>query len=111
MILQPYVENSIRHGVRSRKDKGGHIKVAFSQAENYLVCVVEDNGVGRKLAAAYKSQMPIEYQSRGMTLTAKRIEMLNRGLTSPVLISIEDLYKDEMAVGTRVTIRYPLMQG
>ncbi|AXY74006.1 histidine kinase [Paraflavitalea soli] len=108
MILQPYVENSIRHGVRYRKDKEGHIRVSFSLDEHYLICQVEDNGVGRNKAGQYKSEMPIEYQSKGMSLTAKRIEMLNKNNAVPVLIEIEDLAIDNMPAGTRVILRFPL---
>jgi LytS/YehU family sensor histidine kinase len=108
MILQPYVENSIRHGVRYRHDKAGHIRVSFRLDEQYLVCQVEDNGVGRKKAGQYKSEIPIEYQSKGMTLTAKRIEMLNKNSASPVLIEIEDLETNNIPAGTRVTLRFPL---
>lgn len=108
MILQPYVENSIRHGVRYRHDKLGHIRVSFSLNEQYLVCQVVDNGVGRKKAGEYKSEIPIEYQSKGMTLTAKRIEMLNKNHEEPVLIDIEDLENNHTAAGTRVVVRFPV---
>ena len=108
MILQPYVENSIRHGVRYRHDKLGHIKLSFHLDDQYLICQVEDNGVGRRKAGQYKSEMPIEYQSKGMTLTAKRIEMLNKTLLNPVLIHIEDLELNDMPAGTRVILQFPL---
>ncbi len=108
MILQPYVENSIRHGVRYRNDKEGHIRVSFSLDQQYLICQVEDNGVGRKKAGQYKSEIPIEYQSKGMTLTAKRIEMLNKSSVTPVLIEIEDLAINNIPAGTRVTLWFPL---
>jgi ligand-binding sensor domain-containing protein len=108
MILQPYVENSIRHGVRYRRDKQGHIKISFLLDAQYLVCQVEDNGVGRKKAGEYKSEMPIEYQSKGMTLTARRIEMFNQSNDTPVLIEIEDLELGNKPAGTRVTLRFPM---
>ncbi len=108
MILQPYVENSIRHGVRYRNDKEGHIRVSFRLDQQYLVCQVEDNGVGRKKAGQYKSEIPIEYQSKGMTLTAKRIDMLNKNSATPALIDIEDLETNNIPAGTRVTLRFPL---
>ncbi|WP_315824113.1 hypothetical protein [Paraflavitalea speifideaquila] len=102
------MENSIRHGVRYRHDKKGHINVSFRLDEQYLICQVEDNGVGRKKAGQYKSEMPIEYQSKGMTLTAKRIEMLNKNNAAPVLIHIVDLEINHQPAGTRVTLRFPL---
>lgn len=108
MILQPYVENSIRHGVRNRPDKLGQILIAFRTDPNYLICCVEDNGVGRKKASQYKSELAIEYQSKGMTLTARRIEMLNKHHRSPVVIDIEDLENNHQPAGTRVTVMFPL---
>jgi ligand-binding sensor domain-containing protein/two-component sensor histidine kinase len=111
MILQPYVENSIRHGVRNRTDNKGHIRIAISGDQTYLVFSIEDNGVGREAAARYKSQLSIEYQSKGMTLTAKRIEMLNKGQQVPVLIDVEDLYQDNMPAGTRVIVKFPLVDA
>lgn len=107
MILQPYVENSIRHGVRNRPDKLGKISIRFSTDDRYLICCVEDNGIGRKKASQYKSAMAIEYQSKGMTLTARRIEMLNKHLRNQVLIEIEDLENNQVPAGTRVTLRFP----
>jgi LytS/YehU family sensor histidine kinase len=94
--------------VRYRHDKEGHIRVSFRMDEQYLICEVEDNGVGRKKAGQYKSAMPIEYQSKGMTLTAKRIEMLNKNNGAPVLIEIEDLEHDNIAAGTSVILQFPL---
>lgn len=108
MILQPYVENSIRHGVRHRLDNKGHVAITFYTEPGYLVCSVEDNGVGRKKAGQYKSELAIEYQSKGMTLTAKRIEMLNKGMATPVLINIEDLTVNDNPAGTRVILKFPI---
>lgn len=111
MILQPYVENSIRHGVRNRKDKLGNIVVTVATDSEYLTFTVEDNGVGRQVAAQHKSKMPIEYQSKGMTLTAKRVEMLNKAQDVPILIKIEDLYINDKPAGTRVTLKFPLQDA
>ena len=111
MILQPYVENSIRHGVRNRTDNKGYIRILISSDLIYLVFSIEDNGVGREVAASYKSQLSIEYQSKGMTLTAKRIEMLNKGQQVPVLIEVEDLYSDHVPAGTRVILKFPLVDA
>jgi hypothetical protein len=111
MILQPYVENSIRHGVRYRADKLGEIRVSMELNEQYLICRVEDNGVGRKVAAQFKSQMPIEYQSKGMTLTARRIEMLNRHQQVPALIEVEDILINNQIAGTRVVLQFPVAEA
>jgi LytS/YehU family sensor histidine kinase len=109
MILQPYIENAVRHGIGLRKDNEGRLLVRMQYREGYLVCIVEDNGVGREMAGMYKSVNSIAYQSVGMSLVAKRIEMLNKTSRSPVKIRIDDL-KDAggLALGTRINLFFPL---
>ncbi len=107
MILQPYIENSIRHGVRNRSDDEGQIIVSFAMKDRDLVCSIEDNGVGRTEAGRFKSRAPIEYQSRGMSLTASRVEMINKVHISSILIDIEDMQTSAgLPAGTRVTLRF-----
>jgi len=111
MILQPYVENSIRHGVRNRADNDGKITISFVKDDQYLLCIIHDNGVGRSAAQQFKSQSPIEYQSRGMALTASRVEMINKINTAAIRIDIEDGQTDEgLPAGTNVIIRFPLQE-
>ena len=108
MILQPFLENSLRHGIRFRKDNKGRIYIRVNKIDDHLVCVVEDNGVGRKLAAQYKSINPIEYQSKGMSLTADRLELINRNIKNKIEVRIDDMEFDNGApAGTRVTISFP----
>ena len=112
MMLQPFVENSIRHGIRYRTDSSGKILVSFARTETELNCVVEDNGVGRERARSFKSSNPIEYQSKGMSLIADRVEFLNMHSTNPITIKIEDLTdENENPTGTRVVMKFPLEHG
>ena len=109
MLLQPFVENSIRHGLRYREDVKGRVFIRFVENESYLICTIEDNGVGRMKALEYKSISPIEYQSRGMTLTNRRVEMINRVRTAPMLIEVEDIETgDHQPAGTRITLYFPI---
>lgn len=109
MILQPFVENCVRHGIRYRKDNKGRISLHFKRAGNVLDCIIEDNGVGRKTALNHKSANPIEYQSRGISLTSDRIELLNRNAGQPIRINIYDLEDDSgVSEGTRVILSFPL---
>jgi hypothetical protein len=111
MLLQPYIENSIRHGLRYREDEQGMVRIRFMENATHLICIIEDNGVGRKLAQQYKSLSPIEYQSRGMTLTARRVEMMNQIRTTPMLIEVEDIETDSLQpAGTRVVLYFPIDQ-
>lgn len=108
MLLQPYVENSVRHGVRHMTDNNGHISIQFISEQDTLVCVITDNGIGRKRAAETRSRLHVEYQSKGMSLTAERIRVLNRVLVHPITLEIVDLADDSgAAAGTRITLRFP----
>ena len=112
MMLQPFVENSIRHGIRYRTDSSGKILVSFLRTETELKCVVEDNGVGRETARSFKSRNPIEYQSKGMSLIADRVDFLNMHSANPITISIEDLTDENRTpTGTRVVMKFPLEHG
>jgi LytS/YehU family sensor histidine kinase len=112
MMLQPFVENSIRHGIRYRPDSNGRIVVGFDKVDGELVCLVEDNGIGRKAALGHKSTNPIEYQSKGMSLIAARVEFLNQNFSGPISLKIEDIENEkQQLMGTRVTMKFPLQNG
>ncbi|MBS1668529.1 MAG: histidine kinase [Bacteroidetes bacterium] len=111
MILQPYIENAIRHGVRYREDNAGKIVVDINQTSEQLICKISDNGIGRKKAQQYKSKNPIEYQSKGMDLTFKRIEMFNLSHDSKIKVEISDLDANESTTpGTLVKLYFPLSE-
>ena len=109
MIMQPFVENSIRHGLRYRKDKSGKVIIYIKKQGNFLVCILEDNGIGRKAAQEFKSSTHIEYQSKGMSLTAERIALWNKDNPNKITMHIDDLMDEhQKALGTRVTITFPI---
>ncbi|HYE55932.1 MAG TPA: two-component regulator propeller domain-containing protein [Chitinophagaceae bacterium] len=109
LILQPFVENCVRHGIRYRQDNEGKITIEFKKSGTRLECIIEDNGIGRKMAQLHKSNNPIEYQSKGISLTADRIALMNRTAARPITIDIVDL-ENEMggSTGTKVVISFPL---
>lgn len=108
MLIQPFVENSLRHGIRYLAEKKGKIEVLFYINKNSLMCQVKDNGVGRQKAAEYQSFQHIEYQSRGMNLTAKRIELLNSISDDKISLTVTDLTENNNPSGTLVEINIPL---
>ena len=86
MLLQPYIENAIWHGLRYREDKG-LLKIELKQKDrSALEISITDNGIGRKKSAALKTQNQKKQKSKGMGNIKKRIEILN------------DMYKDKVAV-------------
>lgn len=109
LLLQPYVENALRHGVRYLKHVDGVISLTFIEYPGLLECIIEDNGIGRAKAKELKAVNPIEYQSRGMSLTAERITLLNEGQEKKIEVVIEDL-KDQNgnASGTRIRVLFPV---
>ncbi|MEJ8843375.1 histidine kinase [Lacibacter sp. H375] len=109
LLLQPYVENALRHGIRYLKGVDGVILLSFIEHPELLECIIEDNGIGRVKAMELKAVNPIEYQSRGMSLTAERIALLNEGLTRKIEVIIEDLKDSEgKASGTRIRVLFPV---
>lgn len=109
MLIQPFVENSMRHGLRHKTDGGGYIHLRFRNAGGGLMVFIEDNGIGRKKAASYKTKEHIEYQSKGMALTADRIRMMNAAYPDAIHVEVIDLEDGEgRAAGTRVVIQFPL---
>lgn len=109
MLVQPYIENAIWHGLR-HKDSAGHIKVEFRLHADDLECVVEDNGVGRAASRAINQQRSGVHKSMGMRVSADRLRLYGELEQGASRVVVEDLRDDHgEASGTRVTIAIPLM--
>ena len=105
---QSYTQYDV-HGIRYRKDDKGKIIIGFEKSDGELICIIEDNGIGRSEAHRLKSASPIEYQSKGMPLIASRIEYLNRDSESTITLRVEDLTDGNHPLGTRVIMKFPLI--
>jgi hypothetical protein len=108
MILQPYVENAIWHGL-SHKEKDRQLQIRISRENGSLNCEIEDNGVGRKKAEELKSLFRKQHQSKGMELLTKRFKLLNEKFGSEIHSSITDLKKDEQDCGVIVSVKVPMV--
>lgn len=114
MIIQPYVENSIEHGIRSKEK--GMISVHFSlKDENTVLCTVQDNGVGREKARELQAQNPNlkNHRSLGTKITSERLEILNKkhGNDPNKAVRIMDLQDDSgRATGTKVEVQIPIVE-
>lgn len=107
LLIQPYVENSIVHGLRHLSGNG-HLKVSLSKQAEYLHCTVEDNGVGRNRSREIEQSKRV-YTSHGMPITAKRLELLNKGKVNKTTVSVQDLWGEQkQPIGTKVDIEIPL---
>jgi LytS/YehU family sensor histidine kinase len=110
MILQPFVENSIKHGIQHRPSQDGYIHIKISR-NGMLSCVVEDNGIGRKNSLLLKSEAGDGYELRGMDITQNRIETINKIYAVNIILTTEDLTnKKGDPEGTRVKIDFPIDQ-
>jgi sensor histidine kinase YesM len=109
LLLQPFVENSIWHGLM-HKDEGGEVIVNIKQENDELLHIeIIDNGIGRKQANEYKSKSAIKQKSFGMKVTAERIELINHLYNTDTKVTIEDLMDENgEALGTRVIIIIPI---
>lgn len=108
LIIQPYAENAIWHGLMNKKEKG-HLEVEIFQQEDMLCCRIIDDGIGRKKAAEIKSKFTSTYKSMGIGITADRIAMLHRNNQLDTYITITDLVcADGSAGGTAVTLKLPV---
>lgn len=92
MIFQPFVENSIWHGI-SKKEGKGHIFLEISKDGDMLHCIIDDDGIGRQGAALVKEDVGKKKQSLGMKITKARIDMLNKLKGSKADIRITDKEK------------------
>jgi len=104
MILQPYIENSIWHGL-SHKDADKQLSIRVEKRGAYMVYEIEDNGVGRNRAAELKSQYRKEHKSKGMELLSKRFKLLAKEYGSEIITEVSDIDKEGMVSGTLVTIK------
>jgi streptogramin lyase len=108
MLLQPYAENAVRHGLQHR-ESGGLLLVSVTQRDDVLFCSIEDNGIGRKRAADIRRGQPTQNSSLGTSITAERIGVLNSLRTRDLIVRILDLHDaQQMAAGTRVEITIPI---
>ncbi|MBP6976991.1 MAG: histidine kinase [Bacteroidales bacterium] len=110
MILQPYIENAIRHGLRHKADKGRLLIECRITSDERSRFVIEDDGVGRAAASRYSSLQEPQHRSHGTRISEERIALLNNDPSHPrYYCHITDLF-DEKAqpAGTRVEIWLPV---
>tara|TARA_B110000208_G_scaffold17073_1_gene20418 strand:+ start:6205 stop:8247 length:2043 start_codon:yes stop_codon:yes gene_type:complete len=99
MLLQPFIENSIKHGIQPLNKKG-LIVLKFEVKSSFLHCTVDDNGVGLQQSKMNEKQ----YKSVAITVNRARIENLS-GKNS---FTIKELKDKENTIGTRVWFKIPL---
>jgi len=98
LLIQPFVENAIIHGLKDRK-RGGRILLRFTGTADNLIVIIEDNGKG------YDPGEEIKPDSLGMNITRRRLDMMNKGKDGVSGMEITPLFSDDgTPIGTRVTL-------
>ncbi|WP_288435032.1 histidine kinase [uncultured Chryseobacterium sp.] len=101
MLVQPFLENAVWHGLRYRTDKG-FLKVSFEKNESYLKILIEDNGIGIEESKKQKTQHQKTREGRGMKNTLERIKLLNDLYNRQITCSVKD---KEKSSGVLVTLQ------
>lgn len=106
MVLQPFVENAVEHGIKPKKG-GGTIEIKIKEVEGFIICTIEDDGVGRR---DKKEGTKGGHQSLSTTITKERVQLLGETEGVDVDLGIFDLRDAQgKAKGTRVVMKLPLI--
>ncbi len=108
LVLQPFIENAIWHGLALKK---GHKKIVITIKKDnaYLQISIEDNGIGRERAAVLKAAKLVEKESLGISLTKERLVSYTEHLKGKVSIVFDDLMENNQSKGTRVILKIPVL--
>ncbi len=107
LILQPYVENAIGHGL-APKTGNKKLLVEIAKSEGTLLFSIHDNGVGRNYSKSVSSLKNPEHKSMAMELTRKRIDLVSNNSTENENITIIDLMDAGQPSGTLVKLKLPI---
>lgn len=106
MLLQPHLENAIWHGLRYKEEKG-FLKLDFRIEKNLVKVTIEDDGIGLKKSKELKTTNQKVHESRGLTNTLERINLLNELYHKNISFQISE--RDLPQTGTRIELTFPLI--
>jgi LytS/YehU family sensor histidine kinase len=104
MLIQPYLENAVWHGLRYKEDKG-HLHLSLCRLNGDLIVKVQDDGIGRKRSAELKTVNQRKHNSTGLRNIEERLKIINTVYKLKYEVLVDDLRSDG---GTLVTIRIPI---
>jgi tetratricopeptide (TPR) repeat protein len=108
LLLQPFVENAIIHGLIPKKE-AGRITIDFSIAGNALVCTIADNGIGFNKSQALKENLVSVHKSMALDITRKRLEMMEAFTSKTAQVDIREVTGETGEVtGTKVVLNLPI---
>lgn len=101
LLLQPFVENAIWHGLRPSQNPQKWLKITFDTSE-VLTIILEDNGIGRKASSTENKT----HKSMGMEITRERLALFNHSNETSIKLEIIDLESENKPLGTKVVLTY-----
>jgi tetratricopeptide (TPR) repeat protein len=104
MLIQPYIENAVWHGLRYKESKG-KLSLHFRKEHGTIVVEIRDNGIGRKKSAALKTENQRKHNSTGLKNIQQRLAIINKVYKAAYRVTIHDLPDD---TGTQVLIHLPI---
>src|SRR5690606_27743594 len=108
LLLQPFVENAIMHGIVPKKEKG-NINIHFGLIDDKLVCTVTDDGIGFSKSKEMKENSVTVHKSMALEITRKRLEVIQAFTSKTSKVEIKDVI-DELGKlhGTRIILNLPV---
>lgn len=109
LLLQPYVENAIWHGLM-HKEENGSIRISLKKQDHQIICNIMDDGIGRAKSSEIKPDKEINRKSVGTSITEKRVSLINSVHNIKIGVTMNDLqdYKGNPS-GTVVKIIFPVI--
>ena len=104
LIIQPFIENAIWHGIVPKEQ--GTINIIVKQNEDAIVCEVDDDGIGREMSQLNKPATPVIHESKGVHLSQERLNLEKMLNDTNASIETIDRYDNAQPVGTKVIITF-----
>jgi ligand-binding sensor domain-containing protein len=109
LVMQPYVENAIWHGMMHLEEKEGELLIRLEKKDGSLKCIIDDNGIGRKKAATIRKNS--SHKSTALSINKERVDIINNLHESKLtVVFVDKADADGNSSGTRVEISLPYLE-
>lgn len=109
MIIQPFVENAIKHGLLHKKTDR-KLSINFYKSHGNLICVIVDNGIGLKASQQLNERRSKDHKSFSTSAVRQRLDLLNEDRNGKIGFEITEMIKHNMSRGTKVQLTIPLKE-